>query len=248
MRGVDPAQPIYRLAVAGFPSLSGREFRGLLLAQTGSQVGAAMAAFGASLLLLRMTGDPAMIGLATLALILPQVVLGARVERVLQRRSWHAIAATTAVLFTVNDACLLWSLANGEARWWSLLVWWTAIGAIEAFNGRASQRLTLASIPVAQSDKDELAVIVLRGPVARTVGFALGGLALMSTGALVTGVETCVIVSMWRHVLEPVALTRLNGQLPSAERGRRDEVRLLQVWAQARSQEQLWRYRWNSAR
>ena len=230
-----------RLPTLLVPSLTIASFRWPILAQVGSSAGNAMASLGDSLLLVRMTADPAMLAIGWFVFALPTLALGSWAGVWLQDRPLHAIAAWGTSLQALNEACLVWTIVGDDVRWWSLLLSFAVRGAISAFATPASSAMLYATVPEEHRD-NAVAVRTLAGPIALLIGVVFGAVALDSSSSLRIAVATCVIANLASFVLFPAAVAGLGPEMPSRTwRYKPSPVpSVRRAWSVTRERHELW--------
>lgn len=155
-------------------TLRNRRFALLFAGQTISEMGNSFTLIAASLLILHRTGSPSQVGLFIIATNIPALLLGLIAGTFVDRWDRRRILIVSDVLRGVFVAILP---ALAEAS----LVWVYAIGFANALIARFFLPALQSTLPDIVSD-EELApangVLAASEYVSRTIGYALGGLAV----------------------------------------------------------------------
>jgi MFS family permease len=212
-------------------------FRALWIATVASNVGAFMTDVGQRWLMATATTSPLLVALMTSAVSLPYFLFGlpaGALADVVDRR--RLLIAMQAVMAVVSGTLCVWSLM-GAIPPWGLLALAAASGVAAAFNDPAWYAIPAEILP----DREIATGITLNGVgwnIGRTVGPALGGLAVAAAGpfaaflfdALAT-TSVVLVLATWRRPASSSALPaeRIVGAMRAGVRFARHSVPLRRV-------------------
>lgn len=216
-------RPTFRESFAAFEVFN---YRLYLVAQILGSTGGWMARVAIDWLVLELTGDVALVGIAVALQFAPTLLLGAWAGVLSDRLSRRAVLLTMQVVATIANGVLAVLVLTGHVAVWQVMLIAAVTGAAGAIEG-PSRSAFVSEMVGTQRLRGAISINATTFHLGGLLGPAVSGVLIAAVGsgwsiaanAIATAIGVIAIAFIRRHELVPVPrLTRSGGQIREALR------------------------------